>query len=471
MSFFFRASLPAAVLLLGLLGGRAHAGEGETDGSEEASKKLKAGDRDPAFLLRVNKAVRKGADFLLAQQAADGNLECSSGGLNGVPYDKGFPGGTTALCLLALLKSGLTRHDERIQKGFTWLRQNQLAGDKFHPGMWGTNYVAAVTIMALEALYEPPKSLRKPEELTAARPAKRLRMSPKDSQWMQRLVRFIEVCMVRSDQEQFVQGTTGMSVGGPDSWNYPGGVPDGGPRSGTIQAKNRWPDHSNTQYALLGLKAAQRCGIRFLPETYKAMANVVEHFVRFQEEKDPSRKKVPRMKMIEDREHGYVSYKTVSRILDEPRGWKYIGVGRDQLAGSEWQKTVTGSMTTAGTACLLISSSIAKRRGALNGRLLAAAREAVWDGIAWLNAHFTVETNPGAGGGRWHYYYLYGMERAAVLAGVRNIGTHDWYREGAGFLLSRQSADGSWNRDAVPSCFALLFLTRATVPMGGVITR
>jgi hypothetical protein len=331
--------------------------------------------------------------------------------------------------------------------------------------------VAAVTIMALEARYEPPKSLRKPEDLTSARPAKRVRMKPQDFRWMQRLVLFIETGMKRSGASEYTGRPAGEVIGELDSWNYPGGVPDGGPRSGTIQAENRWPDHSNTQYALLGLKAAERCGLRFRPETYKAMGNVVDHFVRLQERKDPSRKKVARMKLIEDKKHGYVSYRSVSRILDEPRGWKYIGVPNEALAGNPWQKEVTGSMTTAGVACLLISSSFAKRRGQLPPRLLTEAKRSAWDGIAWLSANFTLSKNPGASDQRWHYYYLYGMERAAVLAGVRAIGQHDWYREGATFLLARQAGNGMWNGDAVPTCFALLFLTRATVPMGGVITR
>jgi hypothetical protein len=447
------------------------AGDRGTDGSEGETKKLKAGDRDPEFLQRVNQCVGKGVEFLLKRQQPDGNFEKSTGSLNNVPYAKGFPGGVSALVLLALLRSGVNRHDEKIKKGFDWLKQNQVTGERFNPSGWGTNYVAAATIMALEARYEPPRTIRKPEDLTSARPAVRVKMKRDDFLWMRRLVRFIEVGIVKSSQETFLQGTTGKVISGPDSWNYPGNVPDGGPRSGTITSTNRWPDHSNTQYALLGLKAAERCGLNFDGATYKAMANVVLHFVKFQQAKDPSRKKVPRMTMLEDKEHGYVSYKSVTRALDEPRGWKYMGAANEKMAGNPWQKEVTGSMTTAGVACLLISSSFAKRKGFLMPRLLADAKQAVWDGIAWLNVNFTVSKNPGPLGRRWLYYYLYGMERAAVLAGIRNIGEHDWYREGAEFLMSRQGANGAWNGDAVPTCFALLFLTRATIPMGGVITR
>jgi hypothetical protein len=70
----------------------------------------------------------------------------------------------------------------------------------------------------------------------------------------------------------------------------------------------------------------------------------------------------------------------------------------------------------------------------------------------------------------WTYYYLYGCERAGVLAGTYRFGAHDWWDEGAAWLLGQQSADGSWPVESVLShqadtCFALLFLARATVPL------
>ena len=40
-------------------------------------------------------------------------------------------------------------------------------------------------------------------------------------------------------------------------------------------------------------------------------------------------------------------------------------------------------------------------------------------------------------GQQWKFYYLYGLERAARLAGVRFFGTHDWYRVGAEELVER----------------------------------
>jgi hypothetical protein len=67
-------------------------------------------------------------------------------------------------------------------------------------------------------------------------------------------------------------------------------------------------------------------------------------------------------------------------------------------------------------------------------------------------------------------YYLYALERAGMLTGVEKIGSHDWYAEGAKYLLDHQRADGSWpggeEEEAVwNTCFAILFLKRSTRPL------
>ena len=134
----------------------------------------------------------------------------------------------------------------------------------------------------------------------------------------------------------------------------------------------------------------------------------------------------------------------------------------------------TGSMTCVGVASLAIAVSELRGR-ALNAGLRKKAETAMRDGLAWIDLNWAVDCNPNHPGKLWHYYYLYGVERAAVMTNRRNIGKRDWYREGAVFLLSRQSGDGHWDdiRCSGPlnnSAFALLFLTKATVPLGAVIT-
>jgi hypothetical protein len=141
-------------------------------------------------------------------------------------------------------------------------------------------------------------------------------------------------------------------------------------------------------------------------------------------------------------------------------------------------------MTTAGLAALAIVKERLQALNSLDAALSGRITPALVDGLAWLSKNYSVEKNPGQGSG-WHYYYLYGLERVGAFTGLQHIGKHDWYREGAEVLLKAQQADGRWpwpegpemakaSSDMIETCFALLFLRRATVPpaqpLGPVIT-
>jgi hypothetical protein len=56
-----------------------------------------------------------------------------------------------------------------------------------------------------------------------------------------------------------------------------------------------------------------------------------------------------------------------------------------------------------------------------------------------------------------------------MLYGTETMGRHEWYAEGAAYLLKEQQVDGSWKpkdgTGAVDTCFAILFLKRATVTL------
>jgi hypothetical protein len=97
-------------------------------------------------------------------------------------------------------------------------------------------------------------------------------------------------------------------------------------------------------------------------------------------------------------------------------------------------------------------------------------RDTVIDkGLDWLDKNFAVNQNPKNNDPRaWVYYYLYGMERVGVLADTEFFGKHDWYQEGAKFLLAAQTPGGDWNNDARDTAWAILFLRKATRPVGKV---
>lgn len=77
------------------------------------------------------------------------------------------------------------------------------------------------------------------------------------------------------------------------------------------------------------------------------------------------------------------------------------------------------------------------------------------------------------------YYGLYSLERASVLAGRRHVGSNDWYRQGARWLMQNQTSGGGWTgrtksagyNAVMDTAFALLFLTKATVPPRVKVTK
>ena len=216
-------------------------------------------------------------------------------------------------------------------------------------------------------------------------------------------------------------------------------------------------DHSCSQYALLALKEARRSG---LPVSGTVFANALAHFLSAQEKNGP--------KVRRHREKGgdgvYAADLETVAGYDRARGWGYVE-----------PDPATGAMTAAGVASVAICAG--ELTGNRWGSILARAEQAVFDGLAWLGRRFSVTENPPAGVG-WHYYYLYGLERAGVLAGVVYMGGNRWYAKGAKYLVDAQQPDGGWRSamlggrlDPVEQSFALLFLSRATARGIGVATE
>jgi hypothetical protein len=63
-------------------------------------------------------------------------------------------------------------------------------------------------------------------------------------------------------------------------------------------------------------------------------------------------------------------------------------------------------------------------------------------------------------------YFLWSLQRTALVYDLRTVGGKDWYAWGASLLVAAQHSDGCW-ADAFPgvpdTCFALLFLKRANL--------
>jgi RNA polymerase sigma factor (sigma-70 family) len=157
---------------------------------------------------------------------------------------------------------------------------------------------------------------------------------------------------------------------------------------------------------------------------------------------------------------------------------------RAQQKDGSWSYTPDSKMATASMTCAGISSLVTSRlrRGRILGLEVLendtihncgvrAVDTKVQRGIDWLANHFRVDQNFGTGK-QWQFYYLYGLERAGRLAGVRFLGERDWYGLGAQELLERQVKEsGCWQGSLVESdavlatSFALLFLAKGRAPV------
>ncbi len=301
-------------------------------------------------------AIDRGLAYLLAIQEPDGSWRG--------PQPEHYHG-MTSLAVYTLLKCGLPTDHPAVRAGIAHVRGQPCT----------RTYDLGCRLMMLEAMGEP----RDPAEVKAL---------------ADRILKTI--------------GNGKKSSGA--RWGYPGD--HGGNGYGHT-------DLSNTQYAILGLRAARKCG-------YPA---------------------------------------------GEATFWKYVAEhtykGQANYGGHGYHpgSTPTSSMTVAGATVVSVCADALGESADLS--LKGAMRASVASAMRWLDQNWTVETVKTVGDkvtedDHWVYYYLYGLERLAAFEGVDLIGKHDWYQEGVAHILKRQGDKGSWGEGDSDTCFALLFLRRAS---------
>jgi hypothetical protein len=464
-------------------------------------------------------AIEKGIAWLKKQQAPDGSWDYES---KPFPMDIHMLQGSTALGALALLKAGVLPDDPAIKKAFDYIHGCQIEH----------TYSAGCVLLALEARanWEPPREDESdgPGESTREKTPgkgapKKGKPSAKDLDLARRCVEFLGANQLKA------------------AWSYPT-LERERERERRRPPQGLWEgDLSNTQYALLGLDAAERLGVAVPKEMFE---KAQEYLLALQEKDGPEVAPFPvpgadlsykelrkvekemheRLKQIEQAFKGKKEGETNAdghteaderRTTEEDaarkilktresagkmraRGWAYAlppdgTTGDDDERGHggglpAWKKNVTGSMTTAGLACLFICKAHLDGTRLYEKSLKAPIDRALRDGAGWMAKHFDVQTNPGASKGQGGmmrmrmpahiYYYMYGLERAGVLLLVPKFGEHDWYVEGCREILKAQAGDGSWDGGedgtvgpVCDTCFALLFLARGTTPIVRIPTR
>lgn len=224
------------------------------------------------------------------------------------------------------------------------------------------------------------------------------------------------------------------------AWSYP---------EAPLDAFSGWsgmpgnPDLSNIQYAVLGLRAANHAGLK-VPE--KVWLEVMDTVMRLQPE---------------------------SVNVEVPLASGQTGTGTIPIAGfCYWEgASPSASMTAAGVSVLRICRQELGNK--ITPKLAMDSLRAIELGVNWLGYHFNTEQNYG-GDDTWNYYMLYGIERVGTLGEAHKLGTHDWYAEGVDYVLRTQTPEGYWSKvpgswhthpDEYDTCFAILFLKRASRPV------
>jgi hypothetical protein len=362
------------------------------------------------FDMRVNETVDQGIAWLKKKQ--DKNGSWGTFGYHNGPYEVGL----SAIALLALLNSGVSKYDKTIEKGFEFIFGNPPK----------RTYEIALTLMAMEVraapMYERFELARLPEEQREKHEFKR-DLEPEERAFMQNLTEVLIASHAR---------------GG--CWRYDPEVGGG--------------DISNGQFAVLGLRAASRCGIKIPRQLW---AEVLEYYIQYQAKTGPD------VRYFDFKSYAKDGSPKFYATRGESRAWGYgFGLPSERARGSHANIGVC--------ALILVYEALMMQRAPEAAEHRGRVRTGIRDGMAWIASNWCIDANPNEAK-HHYYYYIYSLERVGSLVNKPFIGDHDWYREGAFYLIHKQEPDGHWATQANEwgnpisnTSFALLFLKRSTPP-------
>jgi len=383
---------------------------------------------------KINEAIKNGVKWLKEAQHEDGSWGPvianrrygSNENIGDTPRDHTGP---TAFALYTLAKCGEKKRDKTFQKGLKWLKEEtmvvfDMTGNKGVDDVGRpvkkelralTTYESAAIVMLIEAMNEHSAKLTGKHDrrkIYTDRPDKKPSKSkiPQDEwEWMHNRI----LALTKGRTKGGGKGKGSMTIPGNQNRN-------GGWRYGQANGDQ---DLSATQFALLALRAASQAGYpmdKVSPESWRWAAE----------------------------------YAKKCQLGDGSFGYQGPSGGN-------------GSMT----ACGIVSLVICKEQMELdNVPALPWIDDAIKRGVDAMDRIYQPATNRGPPGGH-NYYYMYGVERAGDIIGRKEFGGMDWYVRGAIHLVNNQGPEGKWvdataykPQDVLGTCFALLFLKRATPP-------
>ncbi|MCA9001361.1 MAG: terpene cyclase/mutase family protein, partial [Planctomycetes bacterium] len=298
----------------------------------------------------IDNAIDRGMEYLIEDQDLDGSWRY---------HTDRHRAGITGLCVYTLLKGGLTKNHQSVQRGLRFLDVCEIR----------TTYEAACMVLAY---------------------------SEADAQhYRKRLQEIVDEIV------DWNQGT----------WAYPDGE----------------KDLSNTHFGVLALIHAHRLQLSVPDKLWKKIGT------------------------------------ELMRWQSDYGGFPYRPGGAS-----------TPSMTAAGTGLACMVREAARDLGNSHKLLAGNMDKVIEEGLRWFQENYRLHERPWPGNAdkrQWDFYYLYALQRVGMLTPAPMIAGHDWYQDGASWLVKNQGAKGAWSTaygEKQPNtCLAILFLVRASGPTTG----
>ncbi len=376
--------------------------------------------KEEAFKKQVNEAIDRGLKHLRSIQRADGT------------WPSGFIG-ATALAGLALLEGGAAPNDPAVIKAAAAVRQGVIRNTH--------NYSIALSLLFLDRLGDPqdvPFIEALAIRLLAAQNTQIGNWSYFAPNPDAAELQYLEAVLQNRKEPAGPQGF----IAPKDRKRRPlAEVPQGVlQRIASIYNTPRGDqgvagDNSNSQFALIALWAARRHGIPI-----EIALGLAER----------------RLRQTQFKNGGWAYNPPLQAGLAMP------GMA-DQAPSSQ--------MTCCGLIGLALAYGVdtqkANKRDMTKDVAIRAGLLALGGVVGEPTGDVTKAYKLASGHGNRGYYFLWVLERTAVMYDLKTLGDRDWYTWGAEVLLNSQGADGGWAGEyaeaGCDTCFALLFLKRANL--------
>jgi hypothetical protein len=401
-------------------------------------------DKQPARIFlaaedqqKVNKAIGLGVAFLKKTQRPDGTWPFA-GNKEDRQQLRNFAVGFAALPGLTLLECGVKKDDPVIQKAAKFVRTYE----QRHRIV--LTYDISLAILFLDQLGDPQDEdlirqlalrLVAGQTITGGWTYECPNLTEAESKALYSLLQknrgvahspldlehVRQNKLVLDDGKEVPERVKKLAVWRPDTVDNPAN-------------REKESDNSNTQFAILGLWAAKKHDLPL----QRTLALIVK---RFRKSQDP-----------------------------DEGSWGYLANGRETVKG-----VIHPTMTCAGLLGLAVGLGLANEAKAQGikdnpARNPAAQDEAVQKALKHVARSIGDPQKPWQKVPLIDLYFVWSVERVAVIYNLPKIGDKDWYGWGAEMLVANQGADGSWHNGryvhqtpTINTCFALLFLKRANL--------